>query len=110
MKKVNSFLPLHPVSFYRQDYEKQNPGTLPVLSCFKLQNMLTKISFLVWLFESGNCGEKKEKSRQSIEFFKNKKNFLEEIKTIFHNVWNTFFWKAQALNLNTQNHINVDLV
>ena len=34
-------------------------------------------------FESGKCGKEGEKI-QKIEYFKNKKSFLEEIKNIFH--------------------------
>ena len=41
----------------------------------------TKIHFLVWPFEFRNWKEKKNK--QNIEYLKNKKWFLEEIKTIF---------------------------
>ena len=90
MKKLTWFLPFHPVSIYGQDNEKKKHGT-SYQSLFELQNMFSKIPFLVWPFESGNCG-KKRKNRQNIQYLKNEKNFLEEIKNIFHNIWNAFFW------------------
>ena len=37
--------------------------------------------------------KEKEKNQQNIEYLKNVKSFLEEIKTIFYNFWNTFLWK-----------------
>ena len=70
--------------------KKKKHGT-SYQSLFELQNMFSKIPFLVWPFESGNCG-KKRKNRQNIQYLKNEKNFLEEIKNIFHNIWNAFFW------------------
>ena len=36
--------------------------------------------------------ERKGKKRQNIEYLKNEKSVLEEIKTIFHNFLNPFFW------------------
>ena len=50
---------------------------------FELQNMFTKVNFTVSPFESGNWREKGKK--QNIEYLKNEKCLLEEIKTIFHN-------------------------
>ena len=52
---------LHPVTFYGQNFENQKCVEL-VASLFKLQDMLTKISFLVLAFESWNCGKKVEKT------------------------------------------------
>ena len=60
--------------------------------------------------------ERKRKKRQNIEYLKNEKSFVEEIKSIVHNFYKTFFWwntkkqKTETLNFNTQIHINVDLV
>ena len=75
---------------------KNKKGLELVAFLFELQNMFTKIHFLVWPFESGKLnletGKKREKTQQSIKHLKNKKSFLEEIKTIFHNFWNAFFW------------------
>ena len=82
MEKVILFFSLHPVLFYRQDYEKQKRLKL-VTSLFLLQNIFKKMLFLVWPFTSGNCGEKKQKKPQNIEYLKNEKSFLEEIKKIF---------------------------
>ena len=36
--------------------------------------------------------ERKGKKRQNIEYLKNEKAFLEEIKTIFQNFSNAFYW------------------
>ena len=35
--------------------------------------------------------EKKTKNRQNIEYLKNEKSFLEEIKTIFHKFWSIVY-------------------
>ena len=43
--------------------------------------MFTKINFLVWPFECGNWKEKEK----NIEYLKNEKCLLGEIKTVFHN-------------------------
>ena len=37
----------------------------------------------IWPFESGKCGKQEEKI-QKFEYLKNEKNFLDEIKNIFH--------------------------
>ena len=63
---------------------KSQKGLELVTSLSEMQNMFTKIYHLVGSFESGNWREN-EKSRQNIEYLKNKKSFLEEIKTVFHN-------------------------
>ena len=60
MKKVIWFSPLHPVSFFGQDYEKKSLEL--VTNLFEFQNMFTKIPFLVWPIESGNCGKKRKKN------------------------------------------------
>ena len=60
MEKVTCFFPLHPVTFYGQSFEKQECLEL-VTSLFELQDMLTKIPFLVVPFESGNCGKRRKK-------------------------------------------------
>ena len=65
MKKVTWLFPLHPLNFYEQNFEKQKFLEL-VTSLFDLQDMLTKIHFLVLPFESRNRGKRKEK-RQKIE-------------------------------------------
>ena len=62
MKKRTWFFPLHPVPFYRQDYEKQVRSYELATSFSELQNMFTKIDFLVWPFESGNWKEKEKKA------------------------------------------------
>ena len=46
IKKITWFFPLHPVTFYGQNFEKQKYLKL-VTSLFELQHMLAKISFLV---------------------------------------------------------------
>ena len=65
IKKVTWFFPLHLVTFYRQNFEKEKCLGL-VSSLFELQDMLTKISFLVLTFKSGNCGEKREKNDKGL--------------------------------------------
>ena len=57
---------------------KNNKGLELVTSLFELQNMFTKIPFLVWPFDSGDWTK-----QQNIEYLKNERNF-EEIKIIFH--------------------------
>ena len=61
MGKLIYFFPLHPVPFCEQDYEKQKILEL-VTSLFELQNMITKIIFLVWPLESWKLWKEKEKS------------------------------------------------
>ena len=61
MKKITWFFPLHPVTFYGQNFEKQKCLEL-VTSLFELQDMLIKIPFLVLPFESGNCGQRMDKN------------------------------------------------
>ena len=73
---------LHPVPPYGE-IMKTKKGLELVTCLFELQNMFTKIHFLVRHFESGNWKEKEKK--QNTEYLKNKKCFLEKIKTIFHN-------------------------
>ena len=36
--------------------------------------------------------ERKRKKRQNIEYLKNEKSFVEEIKSIVHNFYKAFFW------------------
>ena len=61
----------------------KNKKDLGLVTCiFELQNMFTKIHFLVWPIESGNWKEKEKK--QNTEYLDNKKCLLEEI-TIFLN-------------------------
>ena len=88
-EKVTFFLCAH--SLFINRIMKSQKGLELVTSLSEMQNMFTKIYYLVGSFESGNWREN-EKSRQNIEYLKNKKSFLEEIKTVFHNFWNTFFW------------------
>ena len=57
---------------------KNNKGLELITSLFELQNMFTKIPFLVWPFDSGDWTK-----QQNIEYLKNERNF-EEIKIIFH--------------------------
>ena len=61
MKKITWFFPLRPVIFYGQSFVKENCLEL-VASLFELQDMLTKIPFLVLPFESGNCRKRSEKT------------------------------------------------
>ena len=60
MKKLNLFFLLHLVTFYGQNFEKQKCLELAT-SLFELQDMLTKIPFLVLPFEYGNCGKRRKK-------------------------------------------------
>ena len=70
----------------------KNKKGLELDTClFELQNMFTKIHFSVRLFVSGNWKEKEKE--QNIEYLKNEKCLLQEIKKIFHNFWNAFFGK-----------------
>ena len=81
MKKVTWFFPLHPVTFYGQNFEKQKFLEL-VTSLFELQDMLTKISYLVLPFESGNCGKRRKKTTK---YWTNRgeKHFLKNLKGSF---------------------------
>ena len=88
-EKGSLIFSLHPVPFYKQDYEKQIQSYELVTSLFELQDMFTKIDFLFWPLESWNWQEKEK----NIEYLKNEKCFLEEIKTFSHNFWNAFFSK-----------------
>ena len=51
---------------------------------------------LIWLFESGNCGEE-GKNYKKLNISR-KKSFLDEIKTISHNFWNAFFCNKKYKN------------
>ena len=51
-------------------------------SLTKLQIVFRKFHFLVWPFESVNCGEKMKK-KTNIENFRNEKSFLEEKQLFF---------------------------
>ena len=57
---------------------KNNKGLELITRLFELQNMFTKIHFLVCPFDSGDWTK-----QQNIEYLKNERNF-EEIKIIFH--------------------------
>ena len=45
----------------------------------------------IWSFGSGECG-KEGKKLQKFEYVENEKSSLNEIKNIFKNTWNVFFW------------------
>ena len=45
----------------------------------------------IWSFGSGECG-KEGKKLQKFEYIENEKSSLNEIKNIFKNTWNVFFW------------------
>ena len=45
----------------------------------------------IWSFGSGECG-KGGKNLQKFEYIENEKSSLDEIKNIFKNTWNVFFW------------------
>ena len=57
---------------------KNNKGLELITRLFELQNMFTKIHFLVCPFDSGDWTK-----QQNIEYLKNERNF-EERKIIFH--------------------------
>ena len=46
---------------------------------------------VIWSFGSGECG-KEGKKLQKFEYIENEKSSLNEIKNIFKNTWNVFFW------------------
>ena len=73
---------MHPVLSYGQDNEKQKSGGTSYQSLFELRNMFRK--FLFWS-DPLNLDTGKGKNQQNAQYLKNKKRFLEEIKTIFHN-------------------------
>ena len=82
MKKLIWFFPLHPVPTYGQDHEKQKRCGTSYHSPFELQNMFRKIPFLVWPFESGNCGKERKKlakysiSQEQKKLFRGYKNYF----------------------------------
>ena len=80
MKKVTWLFPLHPLNFYGQNFEKQKFLEL-VTSLFDLQDILTKIHFLILPFESRNC-EKRNEKRQKIEYIEGKKAFFNIFKML----------------------------
>ena len=45
----------------------------------------------IWSFGSGECG-KEGKKLQKFEYIENEKSSLNDIKNIFKNAWNVFFW------------------
>ena len=45
-----------------------------------------KLFHSICSFKSGKC-EKEEENVQKIEYLENEKNFLDEIKNIFHSFW-----------------------
>ena len=114
MKKLTWFFPLHQVPIYGRDHEKQKRCGTSYQSLSLSSKHVGKIPFMVWPFESGNCG--KERKKLAKNWPKNKISFLEEIKTIFHNFEMLSFDKiyikknTEALNLSIQIHINVDFV
>ena len=60
IKKVTWFFPLDSVTIYGKNFEKQKCLELVVSLFFELQDMLTKILFLVLTLQSGNSGKKRE--------------------------------------------------
>ena len=82
MKKITLFFALCPVLFYGKDYEKQKKTQL-VTCLFELKNIFTKLIF--WSGPLNLETGKKRKTKRNIEYLKNGKCLLEEIKTIFHN-------------------------
>ena len=67
MKRGTLFLPLHPVLFYRPDYEKQKHLKL-VTNLFELQKIFTKISFWYDLLKL-ETGKKREKIDKALNVF-----------------------------------------
>ena len=87
-EKGNSIFPFATQSVFMDKVMKK---ILKLVTCLlKLQRMFTD-NFLIWPFESGNWNKKGKK--QSVEYLKNKKWLLEEIKTIFHEFEMLFFGK-----------------
>ena len=88
MKKVTLFFSLQPVPFYGQDYEKRKRPGISYLSLWVAKNVYKNSFFgqAPWIWKLERKGKK-----QNIEYLKNEKCLLEEIKTIFHNFWNAFF-------------------
>ena len=74
---------------------------------FELQDMLSKIPFLILSFESGNCGKRWEKTAKD-GINRGKKHFSNFLKCFLLVKYEK--QKTQALNLNTQIHTNVDIV
>ena len=72
---------MHAVPIYGQDHEKLVVELVTSLS-LSCKTCLEK--FFVWSDPFNlKTVERKEKNRQNIQYLKNKKSFLEEIKTIF---------------------------
>ena len=131
LKKVTLFSLSNPVPFNRQNYQKQKgPGTsdhslfrlvthyvmmfddvidsgfwviLKITSANlrKLVYDIINYSTSIYPFESGKCGTERKKSLK-IEYLKNEKSFLDEIKKIFHSFWRPIFcWKNKNLIKNS---------
>ena len=67
-----------------------NPKITSANSCKPIHDT-TNYSTFICPFESGKCG-KKGKKLQRFEYLENKKNFLDEIKNIFHSFWRAIIW------------------
>ena len=57
----------------------------------KLIHDIINYSTFICPFESGKCGKEEEKL-QKFEYLENEKNFLDEIKNIFHSFWRAIPW------------------
>ena len=111
LRKLILFFLLNPVPFNGQSYQKQKGSGTSDQSLFRSQNKFRKIPlFAIYYltnfddysnflcksihdiinystsirpFESGKC-KKEGKKSQKLEYLRNKKSFLDEIKIIFH--------------------------
>ena len=111
LTKLTSFFLSNPVPFNGQSYQKQKGSGTSHQLLFRSQNKFRKIplfaiyyltnfddysNFLcksihdiinystsICPFESGKCKKERKKS-QKLEYLRNKKSFLDEIKIIFH--------------------------
>ena len=81
-EKGNLIFSFAPSPFYGQDYEKQKGRGTSYLSLWVAKHVYKNSFFALahWIWKLERKGKK-----QNIEYLKNEKCLLEEIKTIFHN-------------------------
>ena len=80
---------MHPVPIYGQDHENKKGVELVTRLFLSCKTCLEK--FLFWPDPLNlEIVERKRKNLQNIQYHKNEKSFLEEIKSIFHNFLRCF--------------------
>ena len=80
------------------------PNIWPSNLCKPIHDIIN-YSTCICPFESGKCGKEEEKL-QKIEYLKNKKSILDEMKKVFHNFWRAItWWKNKNLIKNSRHKL-----